>query len=270
MNFKYTKTGLIVLLTTLVFLSCSNDDESVPTPALTPLDNENLLAYYTFEGSLADVSTSQVDGNATTPTYVTDRNGNPLEAYSITGQAEQRFTTEDFPLGAGSFSTSFWLFIDGDAVADDVVGKARYIFGTREICNLSNFFNFQYVDKTTIDPTLNTFILEIRQADGGNANISTTGIEKDTWIHVVSIANNEAKTTQLYFDGVLKEEVDWQSVSMDLDISNTAPLEIGGNVCVGNNGADVLTSFIDDLAIFSAVLTSQEISDFASDSLLAD
>ena len=52
---------------------------------------------------------------------------------------------------------------------------------------------------------------------------------------------------------------------ISVDVSNTAPLTIGSNVCVGVNGSlNIIGTYLDDLAIFKSVLTSGEILDLAS------
>ncbi|WP_299674000.1 LamG-like jellyroll fold domain-containing protein [uncultured Tenacibaculum sp.] len=264
MRLNYTKTAFILGVCFSILLGCSCDDDASDNPN-TPLENDNLIAYYPFDDSLLDASTNNLNGQAIDAVFTKDRNSKDSLAYNITGEDDQVISVPNFPVGKGSLSISFWINIDVTDVQNDDVNFTRYIFSKREICDISNFFNFTYKEKSFDDPNTNILSWEIRQADGSNLSVSAKGIAKGRWVYVTGVLDNENKKTALYLDAGLAEEVSWDA-NIDVDLTNNAPFEIGANICErrSDNVSGLLKANIDELAFFNSTLSQQEITDYAT------
>ncbi|WP_075343838.1 LamG domain-containing protein [Tenacibaculum agarivorans] len=254
------KIGLIVVLSIFLKACSSNDEEQTKEPVLfTPTDSKDLLAYYEFTNNLNDASANKLEGTATSPLYTTDRKGISNSAYQLTGNIEQVIKTEDFPLEAGSLSISFWVYIKSEDVSGDSAGFGRYILGSREACNMSKLFLLLYSKNTNDGGSDNVLIGASNGTD--NLNTSANNFPNDEWVHVTATVDNGNKETKLYFNGVKVSEFSWEGVEADL--SNTAPLEIGDSVCTSGDNRDRIIAKIDEVALFSAVLTQEQINDLA-------
>lgn len=261
-----TIVNRMVVFSLVSLCACSNDDDLEKTTRKTfePTDSENLIAYYKFDNDLLDSSTNLLNGTATTPSYTQDRDGNSASAYQLTGMVDQTIRTSDIPLEAGSFSIVFWMFVDSEDLANDATGFARYVLGSRDICNDSKFFNFLYA-KNPSNPSIgSTLGFEVRNGTGVGTGIGAMvdGFPEDQWVHVAVTVDDVNKKTGFYINGEVKGESSWDGE--DADVSNTAPFEMGDNVCigVGNNGRMIAT--IDEVALFASVLNSVEIGDLVN------
>ena len=256
---KILKTLNAILITGLLFFSCSKDDNN--ESRFKPTDSNSLLAYYEFNNNLDDSSTNNIDGTSTSPDYDSDRNNQSNSSYILNGTEARAIETSDFPLTSGSFSMSFWLKIDDSQFANEPNDHNRYILGTREICNVSQFFNVSYLHSLT-DGRENRISVEIRNSSTGAFSVGTDDLPVDEWVHIAFTVDNDAKETNIYFNDELKNTSTWDNLSVD--VSNTAPFVIGTNVCarVANSGS-MRGANIDDVAIFSSVLTTEQISDLA-------
>ena len=258
---KKLNHSIAILITGLLLFSCSkNNDNS--EEIFEPTDANSLIAYYQFNNNLKDSSSNTVEATATSSNYGLDRDNKNNSSYTLDGSADSAINTSDFPLESGSFSISFWLKIDDSQYTNEIVNLGRHIFGTRATCNRSKFFNIIYTHSRS-DGDEKIISAEINNSVSGDFSVVATDFPTNVWTHIVYTVDDEAKESKIYFNGTLENTSTWEN--LNVDVSNTAPLTIGSNVCSGEDGSENITgSNIDDLAIFSSVLTSNQISDLAS------
>lgn len=233
-------------------------------PLFHPTDSEDLVIFLGLDGDLTDQSNNSLDGSSANEMYTEDRFGNENSAYKLTGVRNDNndIETPDIPLNAGSFSTSFWIKINSAEVDQDPDRLARFILSSRQICDVANFFGFQYSRRAT-QVGENLLSVDIRRtAESASIGVTVTDFPLDQWVNVTATVDDVNKTTKLYVNGELGAESTWPDNLVD--VSNTEIFRIGNSICTSvnsQNRSGKIAGDIDDVAVFSAVLTNQQIED---------
>jgi hypothetical protein len=151
---------------------------------------------------------------------------------------------------AGDFAISYWQYndaTDGDVrglrVLDTLSGTTS---GMQIGTDASNIFNLRLDDDNGVNYLSNSV---------GDTPVAT----ENTWTHVV-INYNAGGNVDIYFEGLLVDSDAHGQAGM---LTATQDLQIGW-INVGGNIASSQAGAIDDLAFYSGVLSSSEISSLAA------
>jgi hypothetical protein len=223
MKFSNLVLTLIVIAS---FSSCSK--EKMPSPqSSTPVVNTT-EAVMKFNGNLTDsCGKTGVEGIVGIPAYVSDRHGNPGNALYLNGASQVRYNNVSFK--GQAMTMAAWVKYD------NVGGGLEHI-----------------VDAYNAKGQGVSFIQSEDKFGGLISTPSTNGIFGNivdaNWHHLA--ATYDGKDIKVYMDGVFAA-------------STNHPGSIGGearSVVIGAFMGDFWKGAIDDLRIYSKVMTENEIS----------
>ncbi len=204
------------------------------------IPTEDLVAYYPFDGDANDYS-----GNGNHGTIIgnvvpaTDRHGNPNGAYRFPGQAFNYISVPDAEiLHLNSFTLSAWVYTDADNY-----GSGYLINKGRDITNGSYRLNVTGVGAQN-------------EYSGNNGVGIENSPEVNQW-HMIT-GTVEGDQARFYVDGVLQSE---GTLSHPFSYGNSEPLTLGCHYYSGvpSNWAYTLLGVMDEVRIYSRVLTHQEV-----------
>ncbi len=213
-----------------------------------------LVAFYTFEQNLSDVTGNTANtGVPTGDTVLYDCgfSGDALqlngadEEVRVVGQVTQEFDTEDF-------TVSFYFKATSTA-------GTQYLFSKRSgTCTGDSSFYIRYVPRTR---TLNVSLTE--SADK-NVSLVTNLEEGACWYQVTVVRQNTR--VRLYVNGRLRREATTPS---RVNIKNNGPIVIGGADCLTANETR-FAGLIDDVRIYYLAINELEARDLykAPDAIL--
>ena len=196
--------------------------------------SNQLLAYYSFDNFTSDISGNNNNGANNNVTFVNDRNGVPNAAAYFNGSnAWVEVTTPSFSMAySDSFSYSFWINKETQPFAGIVMMIGSSVAG--------NFISI---------------------IQGPNEQQFGTNMQQSAWIwvscpHTLNVwdhyvATYNAGTMNLYKNGVYQASGNNPYTSA---MSANLPLFIGKGINTG-----YFAGAIDDIGIWSRVLTQQEI-----------
>jgi hypothetical protein len=209
----------------------------LPIPAVAG-NGAGLELHLEFENNVFDSSTNGFDGQAF---------GNLQYAPGVIGQAASFDGTDDqvlfpsFPdalLGQNDFTIAFWFSIPVD--------QGYSVLGKRQICARDPFLDIRTggtnpnVSLEVSSPAQNYFPGSVPNPSG--------------WQHVVFTRSGAAYQT--FFNGQL---LSVGTTTVTLDLSNTATLGLSNSPCINADGTNMLKGQIDDLRIYSRVLSAPEV-----------
>ncbi|MCX8531793.1 LamG-like jellyroll fold domain-containing protein [Chryseobacterium luquanense] len=202
-----------------------------------------LVAWWGFTGSAIDYSGNSNDLTVTGATLTADRNGTANAAYSFNGTSA--FLTKSSLsynfAQAGTYSISFWMKKTGNSEGVAMMSGSN---------TSGNFIWLLQCDATKTIFGTNKQGESWTWANG--PNYSTTA-----WEHFVAVYNNQ--TMQLYKNGTL---VSTSTNTYTGSISAAMPFYIGRAI-----GGGYIAASIDDVGIWSRVLTTTEISQLYNSTL---
>ncbi|MCX8524200.1 T9SS type A sorting domain-containing protein [Chryseobacterium formosus] len=220
----------IFLLSSVLFSLFSK----AQTPTYVPASG--LVAWWGFTGSAIDYSGNSNDLTVTGATLTADRNGTANAAYSFNGTSA--FLTKSSLsynfAQAGTYSISFWMKKTGNSEGVAMMSGSN---------TSGNFIWLLQCDATKTIFGTNKQGESWTWANG--PNYSTTA-----WEHFVAVYNNQ--TMQLYKNGTL---VSTSTNTYTGSTSAAMPFYIGRAI-----GGGYIAASIDDVGIWSRVLTATEIS----------
>ncbi|MFY1047801.1 LamG-like jellyroll fold domain-containing protein [Chryseobacterium sp. GP-SGM7] len=211
------------------------------TPTYVP--TSGLVAWWGFTGSAIDTSGNSNDLTVTGATLTADRNGTANTAYSFNGTSA--FLTKsslsyNFSQ-SGTYSISFWMKKTGNSEGVAMMSGSN---------TSGNFIWLLQCDATKTIFGTNKQGESWTWANG--PNYSTTA-----WEHFVAVYNNQ--TMQLYKNGAL---VSTSTNAYTGSTSAAMPFYIGRAI-----GGGYIAASIDDVGIWSRVLTTTEISQLYNSTL---
>lgn len=221
-------------------------------------DNE-IVAYYPFNGNANDESTNTYNGTVNNTTLVKDRNNKENAAYNFDNDATIDFS-ENIPLGKNSFSISFWV-----KLPSTLANGSYVILSKREACSIGNLIQVNYNPSTK---RINTGLRSDNTQNNFTAGTGHTFTTHPTdWFHVTIVKNNANKNVSMYINGTTNANSTslWTSAANDrlLDITNNAKFSLGNSPCVNVDGSKYFEGSIDDVLIVNRVLTNAEITELA-------
>lgn len=279
MKKKYAIIGSVVLLAGTLLTSCYKEfDPASYAPAFTisgfsaasEIKPSNLVGYWAFDGDL----NNSVTGTAASNNKTTFVNGFEGKAVSMDVANKSYITmdpTSPLTTGLGSFSISFWVnptFVDanGDGGIDGILG----------LVNLSNTAGFW--------GNIDWFVENGSNPTAATVKIHLTNDTKDTWVVKSGITGffgswtnqtltYDASTSQItyYINGsavttVLAKDVPW---SGPMTFTNSGAWVLGcvqfqttpslTSVTGAQDWASYLTGSMDELRIYNAALTPEEV-----------
>ncbi|MCX6257462.1 MAG: FG-GAP-like repeat-containing protein [Bacteroidia bacterium] len=197
------------------------------------VDDNNLVAYYPFNGNAIDESGNGHDGSVYGAQLISDRFGQSNSAYYFNGSSYIETANSNGMNFSGAFTASVWINVNY------YTGENIVIIG-KHYCGYKNGW--------FITHNGSGFAFYI----GGSNQLHTTQSYIDgNWHHVVAVFDGYYQ--YLYVDGALDN---YQPTSPEW--GNSAPVRFGVANCSYYRGG------IDDIAIFSRALSAQEISEFYS------
>ena len=227
-------------------LAIRDSGELPPDPTTDP------IAYYPFNGNANDETGNGHDGTVYGATLTSDRFGNANSAYRFDGVDDyiQVFNTSGFGFNNNSFSVSLWV---------QIVNNTNTLYD-HFIClsDSSNGLPHFSISKHRLDEK--RMYTEVWTTSGQSilyCNDTGEQLPKNTWLHLVSIADCEEDKLKFYIDGSLQEEGDL----VDFDFSTASALEL----YIGYTGywsglATPHYGLIDDVRIYNKALSDTEIS----------
>ncbi len=206
-----------------------------------------LELWYPFTGSANDMSSKGNNGTIHGPILTADRFGNPNSAYSFNGTSDYiEINNVSLPSGNSSRSFSFWAYI---------IPQANQSWNA--ILSYGNSAATSAGTQCCVLITVNSADIDFRNFAGFNNTISP--ILSNTWKHIVITYNqNNINDIRIYIDGILlpTQYLNYNNItSINTSVYPTAL--IGKCTFIYPyyfNGK------IDDLRVYSRVLTKSEVS----------
>lgn len=222
------------------FYDGSIDDLKIFSKALTQeeilaeyLGNQNLVAYYPFNGNANDESGNANHGTVNSASLTNDRFGNADSAYSFNGNDSISIPHDDSLNIENELSLSLWVHLTTLPTSDKVlIGKSNYSTNTNYLLRLRGDGNLQFEYK------IHSFI-------------QSSELQLNQWNHIVCTSDGNG-TVKMYVNGI------------DTTVSNqsnspfglvTHDLTIGARSIGGEN----FNGNIDDIRIFNKELTIAEV-----------
>ncbi|WP_417800908.1 LamG domain-containing protein [Tenacibaculum sp.] len=250
------KIYTVLVCVSVLIGACSKDEENLPVKEVTPFENllkdNNLMAYYPFNGSANDNKNSY-DGIVKDFDATQDRKGNNSSAYkSTTASAEISFPAA-IPFKNESFSMSFWF-----KVPTNLHDAVFTILSKREACKKGDFIQVAYKkgsNELTVEMRSDNVMTDLN----GSATADLENVNPTEWTHVVIIKDNSTRKTTIYVNGEEKVSTPWSLPNGIVSIDNTAKFKVGHSPCA-ISGLNNFIGSIDELILLKKALTPQEIS----------
>jgi hypothetical protein len=221
----------------------------VPTVLFGQVDNllnltDSLVAKYTFNGNVLDVSGNGNHATINTAELTTDRFGN-LGAYEF-NNSNIEIENQFFDNSWGNYTISVWFLID------DLSKSMQTIFNTIPHDGESISFNHEnepqklshWKTKTVGDHQWSTF--------GGTGNPFYDGVEENTWYFLTVVKNG------FEFDYYINGNLIQTTIISESNHSGLASLRFGN---IGTSSMEYLSGKIDDFSLWNRSLTQSEILD---------
>lgn len=191
--------------------------------------NNNLIAYYPFNGNAYDESGYDNHGTVSGATLTTDRFGNPDSAYSFDGNDIITIAHNDILNSSNELSFSVWVKPNSQQNAM-ILGKSNYTTATNYLLRTKStgFIQFEYKDF---------------------ANSNSNPLLENDWNHIAVVSNAD-NSKQVYINGILATHT-----------SDTSPYGLVTNpLTIGARpGAEFFNGSIDDLRIYKSALTETQV-----------
>jgi len=208
--------------------------------------NDNLIAYYDFDGNADDSSGNENHASVYGATVTEDVDENTASAYEFDGTDDYISAPHDssLNLGTGDFSVTFWIKMNSVSGDANIINKK----------NNTTSYGFSVV-------TGNYGLMRLQMLTNGYYNVWNTGycISVNTWTHVaITVDRDSSSGGKMYFNGVLDSPTFNPTYrSTTIDCSDDLMIGIYGS----NNP---LNGCLDEIRIYNRELTSAEVSDIYS------
>ena len=214
-----------------------------PFQSLNAQTIEGLRAYYPFENCDAiDVSNNNSDGIMF---------GNPSCECGVSGNALFLNGTDDYLVFAGNVESYF----EQDEFTMSLYFRTADLIGTHDIISKRENCDFDAVFAVRYTPSSSTISVEIANSLSERTSFIEQIDPNLCWIHVAVVKDRFAH--RIFINGAL---IASQDVTQLMDITNTAPLQVGNSPCIGSTDRR-FHGFIDEVRIYNRPLSVVEIAD---------
>ncbi|MDA7881110.1 hypothetical protein N9A94_02275 [Akkermansiaceae bacterium] len=233
-----------------------------PTDSSNPETSSRLVAYWPLDGTPDDVTTPDLGPNGydlsltnmTSANFVTDEGRLAAQFDNGTQTILGRIHSpgEDLPITQHeAYTISMWVKINGTGQND------LRIFSEGSTTNGTPLYNLG-TRNDGADGVLDSYIRPV----GGPAHEYSDGMPLDgVWRHIAVTGNDHTDTMQVYIDGILDTaNITFRSM-IGTGVDTTA---IGG--ILRADPSHWVTGLVDDVALWSKILSPIEIADLASGS----
>jgi len=214
------------------------------------IPSNGLVGYWSFNGNANDHTVNANNGVVNGATLTTDRFGNSNSAYSFDGVDDYIQTQSTFSLvtGTSSRTVSLWLKTVGH-----VSGRQTMVmWGTQVGCY--GKFNVNVA---------RSFGSSISLITGCGNYDNPASVLDNNWHNIICVFDSSlglnTATARYYLDGVLLNNSGGGSNLTANIFTQPSPIDFGRD---GNSG--YMIGLLDDVAIWSRVLTQQEITSLSS------
>ncbi len=202
-----------------------------------------LVAYYSFESCNAkDVSLNNSDGIVFGDPFCdcgVEGNGlyfDGVDDYAaITGNVEAYFEDTRFTL-------SLYFRLDDNQGTYDILSK-------RTDCDFDHSFSVRYT------PSSRTLAVELSESNDRRTTFTEQIDDPLCWIHLVVVKDD--RSHRIYINSKL---LTTQSIDDFLDLTTSAPLQIGNSPCVGSTDKR-FKGWVDEMRVYNRILDDEEIKD---------
>ena len=213
---------------------------------MNPVDEQHLVGYYPFNGDALDESGKGNHGNPVGAALTSDRFGNPDSAYRFDGNDSIDCGNGDSINIDGSMTLAAWVKLDpvgaGSNIPEAFIGK----FGSLPTGQDNQYvFGLQKRGLLCFQPFLHGQALNIVWE---NPNWQV-----NEWNHVAATYDAATDTAKLYFNGVLRNTKELRAEPFTTSVA----LSLGATAADGPKR--YLNGSLDEVRIYSAVLTEQEL-----------
>ncbi len=218
-------------------------------PSYVP--STGLVAWYPFNGNAQDQSGNGNHGAPSNATMTTDRDGNLNAAYSFNGGNSLIDCGNIFDLNnASQVTLTAWFYSLGNISSSQVISKEHYQSN-------ANGFHIGYSSSGGNNMEV---MMSINAHGSGEA--STVAINTEEWYHVALVfdgpASTEIERLKMYINGTMVP-LSFNYPIPDMTSAAVYPLYIGNNY--GFVSVSQWYGKIDDVGIWNAALSAQQISD---------
>ncbi len=213
------------------------------TSALSGQPSNGLRAYYPFENCDAiDVSNNNSDGIVF---------GSPSCECGVLGRSLFLNGMDDHLVFAGNVETYF----EQDEFTLSLYFRTADLVGTHDIISKRENCDFDRVFAVRYTPSSSTLAVEIANSLTERTSLIEQIDPSQCWIHLVVVKSQSRH--QVFVNGSLLAS---QDVNQLMDITNTAPLQVGNSPCIGSTDRR-FHGYIDEVRIYNRPLSPVEVRD---------
>jgi len=203
----------------------------------------DLISYYKFDTD-ADDSNGSNDGTVTGATLTTSDGGVIDEAYSFDGSNDNiAISGQGLKDISGNFSVSLWIKRNG---AQANGGYATFI--SRGTWSNAGFWGIRYENPTSSYK----ISFDIYSSSGTNSITSSNAFDDDNWHFITSTYKHSNREFKIYVDGSLEG-------TATLGANTFTSYNVNTNIGRRNNADRPFKGYIDEVGIWTSVLTSDEV-----------
>ena len=203
---------------------------------------DGLVLYLPFNGNAKDESGNGHQEFIHGATLTSDRNGNPNSAYAFDGDDYITFPTTNHPTGNVEVTYSMWVYFEGgSAWWNDFISVGKPIINSRSLVSMNRGYGLAY---SADHNSIYAYASQIKDK---------TFMIKD-WNHL-AISKSASNEVKIYINGELVRE---GSIAKGQNV-NSSKISIGGNGEPTKNKGECIIGKIDEVRVYSKVLTASEI-----------
>jgi len=204
--------------------------------ANTLSSSSSLLAYYTFNSNINDVTGVYPASGINSPTYTTGYSGS---AISLDAASYQSLITSPMDLHNKSFTVQLWFYFTRIATQDNA------FFGQQSLPNVGDYCLF--------------LMTRFGKLYMGFYNDDTTGstiLQSNTWYHAAFVYDNDQHQRFIYLNGILDAQ---SATGVGPYLGTSGSMTIGSANVGGTIGTPYFSGYIDELMVFTRAKTACEI-----------
>lgn len=204
---------------------------------------QGLRAYYPFENCDAiDVSNNNSDGIVF---------GSPVCDCGVQGRSLFLNGVDDYLVFAGNVETYF----EQDEFTISLYFRTADLIGTHDILSKRVGCDFDHIFAVRYTPSSSTVSVEIANSLNERTSFTERLDPALCWIHLAVVKDQFAH--RIYINGEL---IATQDVNQLMDITNTAPLQVGNSPCIGSTDRR-FHGHIDEVRVYGRPLDPVEVRD---------
>lgn len=239
---------------------CGITNEDLGSEAV--LDKCFPQAYFPFNRGAYDMSLNKLKIEKNTATLVSDRFGNPAQAYGFDGRDDFMYLGDNLDLSTQDFTISFWFMAPEGAAngPEQQDGNHFSYIISKGLGTKTNPAGAGYGIKLLTGKSGSELQLVLGDAKGQRSVLSTSIDPGKRWYHVA--AQREGKALRIYLNGVLTET---GVIDEGVDASTSAPLMMGaiGATAEYPEGQAFFYGLLDEVRFYPCVMSKYAIAEQA-------